>query len=62
MSDETDKADLDAVLAAGAKQVSVDGTSVQFDLDQVRKQRDELARKITPAARPRLASIDLSDF
>ncbi len=62
MSDATDKAELDGVLNRSVTRVKTDGLDVQYDLDQARRQRDELARKTKPGVRPRLASIDLSGF
>jgi hypothetical protein len=62
VSTETTIADLEAILDAGGSRVTVDGLSVQYDLDQVRKRLAELRRSQDAAKRPRVATIDLSNF
>lgn len=53
---------LEAILNSGAKSVSTDGLATQFDLDAVRKRRDELVRLQggdLKMVRPRISSVYL---
>ena len=62
MSVETEIAELEAILNAGATSTFVDGQKVTWDLDQVRRRLRELRRQLEPNRRPRIASIELSHF
>lgn len=55
-------AKLEAILDEGTGRVTIDGVTVQYDLDEVRKQLAELRRKEDATKRPRAAGIDLSGF
>lgn len=50
---------LEKILNAGATSVSVDGQSVTYDLDMVRKRLNELKRQADPSKKPLVASINL---
>ena len=56
---------IEAIQDVGAKSVSVDGVTTQFDFEQLRRRKRELdAASNDPAAkarRPRSSSIDLSN-
>jgi len=62
MAYETEIAKLEAILNEGASRVTVDGMTVQYDLDDVRRRLNELKAKQDATKRPRAASIDLSGF
>jgi hypothetical protein len=54
---------LEAILNSGAKSISTDGLSTEFDLDAVRKRLSELRQQQAPdltRTRPRASTIDLS--
>ena len=57
-------AELQAILQAGANSVSVDGTTVAFDLAEVRRQLRELmaSDRTNSGRRPVAASINLGGF
>jgi len=57
-------AELQAILQAGANSVSVDGTTVSYDLAEVRRQLRELMAndRTQSGRRPVAASINLSGF
>jgi len=56
-----DIAELEAILQEGAEQVAVDGTSVRYRFDEIRRRLAALKRQQEPTKRPRIAQIDLSD-
>jgi len=62
MSVETEIAELEAILNAGATSTFVDGQKVTWDGDQVRRRLRELRRQKEPNRRARIAAIDLSHF
>lgn len=62
MADADRIADLEAVQDAGAKKVSVEGLSVEYDPAAVQRRKAALRDKTDPTKRPRVASIDLSGF
>lgn len=62
MAYETEIANLEAILNAGASQVSVDGRNVAYDFDAIRRRLAELRRKQDATKRPRVAQADLSGF
>lgn len=62
MAYETEIANLEAILNAGANDVSTDGDRTVFDLDSVRRRLAELRRKQDATKRPRVAQVDLSGF
>jgi len=62
MAYETEIAKLEAILNEGTSRVTVDGMTVQYDLDEVRQRLNELKAKQDATKRPRAASIDLSGF
>ena len=65
MADNSVKiAELQAILQAGASNVSVDGTSVSYDLAEVRRQLRELmaSDNTQKGRRPVAASINLGGF
>jgi len=53
-------AQIDAILASGAKSSNADGVNVSFDLDSLRRRRREIQRQLTPGKRPRVSTINLS--
>lgn len=55
-------AELRAILESGETAITNDGVSVQYDLDQVRKELDRLLRTDSASAlqRPRLSSVNIS--
>lgn len=55
-------AELEVVLNVGAKSVAVDGIKTDYDLDQVRRRIRELKAEQDPAARPRVAQVDMRGF
>lgn len=55
-------AELEAILDAGASEVTVDGQRVRYDLDSVRRRLAELRRQQDATKRPRASQIDLSGF
>lgn len=57
-------AEIESILRAGAKQVTIDGQSVTYDLPQLRKElRRLMAEDDTHRGRrPVVSSISLSDF
>lgn len=65
MADNAAKiAEIKSILEAGASGVSTDGTSVQYDLDELRRQLRELMAEDDAQAgkRPIAAKINLSGF
>ena len=56
-------AEIREILRAGATQVSVDGTSVQYDFASLRKELRELMAEDTTLAhkRPRVSSFNLGN-
>lgn len=65
MADNAAKiAELRSILEAGAQSVSTDGTSVQYDLAEVRRQLRELeaADDLAAGKRPIAATIHLGGF
>lgn len=62
MADNTDKIeDLEEIQDAGASATSVDGVSVSFDADAIRRRKLELQRgdPLRKAKRPRMSTLDL---
>jgi len=55
----TELAQIEAILNAGAKSVSVDGITTTIDLDRLATRRREIQRQLTPGKRPRVATINL---
>lgn len=53
---------LEAILDSGTRQVTTDGLTVAYDLEEVRRRLTQLKQQQSPNTRPRLASIDLSNF
>jgi len=62
MSDSDQLGNLEAVQDAGAKKVSTEGLTVEFDPAAVSRRAAILRDKTDPTKRPRVASIDLSGF
>lgn len=62
MSVETEIAELEAILNTGASSTGVGTQRVTWDLDQVRRRLAELRRELDHTRRPRIATIDLSNF
>lgn len=60
MSEQTEIADLEQIQDAGAASVKTEGLAVRFDLDVVRRRAAAKRHKLTPAARPRIARLNLS--
>lgn len=63
MDNTTKIAELEAILENGASSVSADGTTVNYDLDQIRKQLRSLRGEDDDqkARRPVIASLNLSN-
>lgn len=59
---ESEIAKLEAILNEGTGRVTIDGTTVQYDLDQVRQRLAELRGLQDGTKRPRAAHINLSGF
>jgi len=57
-----DIAKLEAILNEGTSRVTVDGVTVQYDLDKVRSRLMALKAEQDATLRPRAAQIDLSGF
>lgn len=66
MADNTTRiADIDEILRSGATSITNDGTTVQYDFEQLRKERGLLVDDddtLGPLKRPRLFQVDLSGF
>lgn len=60
----TEIAAIEALLESGAKSVTVDGVTTQFDLDGLRKELRRLRAEddVRQTRRPFSASVDLSGF
>lgn len=56
--------DIEEILRSGVESVTTDGTSTRVNLDELRKERNELRRRLTThnAARPVCSRIDLGGF
>ena len=61
MSVETEIAELEAILNAGASSVGVDGQKVTYDLKAVRRRLRELRRQQDPSKRPVVTTIHLGN-
>ena len=61
MSLSSEIAAIEATLNEGARSVSTDGLSVQYDLNALRRRLEELRRQQDATRRPRVAGIDLSN-
>lgn len=46
-------AELDAIIASGTNSSTLDGTTISFDLQAMRQERDELRRKLETGNKPR---------
>lgn len=57
-------AELDDVIRAGANTVEVDGHKVAFDLDAMRRERNDLIQTDTTrgVTRPRVSTVKLSGY
>ena len=55
---------LKAILAAGARRVTIDGQTVEYDFDAIRQRLRELEAEddCTMPKRPRASTINLSGF
>ena len=55
-------AELEDILNRGASRVVVDGVAVTYDFPSIRRRLAQLKREQDPSKRPRVSSIDLSNF
>lgn len=62
MADSDQLGNLQAIQDAGAKRVSVEGMTVEYDPAAVARRAAALRDRTDPTKRPRVASIDLSGF